>query len=89
MKITAKSRAEGQMWHWDSRVVPTAFLWHNTGKFAALQETFCDVCGPQSNLSNDVDMFRMFSDLNLMQHIHETNKYAQQQTVVSPHLFFA
>jgi hypothetical protein len=67
--------------------VSTTFLWCNFATFAGSQEKFCDVCGPQFDISSDVgivDMFEKLSDMRLLQHIvEETNKYAQQQIAKS------
>jgi hypothetical protein len=58
----------------------TTFLWPNILTFANSGEKFCDVCGPQFDISSDmgfVDVFEKLFDLTLVQHfVEETNKYA-------------
>jgi hypothetical protein len=73
--------------------VSTTFLWRNIIAFAGSREKFCDVCGPQFNISSDVgivDVFEKLFDLSLVQHIVEkTNKCAQQEIAkrVAPFTF--
>jgi hypothetical protein len=63
--------------------VSTTLLWRNIATFSGAREKFCDVCGPQFDISSDVvivDVFEKLFDLSLVQYIvEETNKYAQQQ----------
>jgi hypothetical protein len=63
--------------------VSITFLWRDIATFSSSREKFCDVCGPQFDISSDmgiVDVFEKLVDLSLVQHIVEdTNKYAQQQ----------
>jgi hypothetical protein len=63
--------------------VSTTFLWRDIATFANSRKKFCDVCGPQLDISSDVgivDVFEKLFDLSLVQDIvEETNKCAQQQ----------
>jgi hypothetical protein len=57
------------------------------------QETLCDVCGPQFDISSDMDtedVFQKFLDLTYATQCEGTNKYAQhKQLKLMLHLPFA
>jgi hypothetical protein len=73
--------------------VSTTFSWHDIATFAGSREKFCDVCGPQFDVSSDVcvvDVFEKLFELCLVQHIvEETNECAQQQVAkyAAPFIF--
>lgn len=60
--------------------VSTDFVWQNMDTFNLIRETFCDISGPQFDVSGDiVAIFEEIFDHTLLNIIvEETNKYALQ-----------
>ena len=52
-------------------MVSRTFLWHDIRTFAGSQETFCDACGSQFNISSGMDtveVLQKFLDLTFAIH---------------------